>query len=57
MRFINCLMWTVCIFACVALICLTLYLLYTHPYTVVFEMDNNTLEAVKAIQWEYLSGP
>lgn len=44
-------MWTLTIIVVVAIICGTLLLLNSHPYTIRFEMDNNTLEAMKSINY------
>jgi hypothetical protein len=35
----------------IILICVTIILVVTNTYTIRFEMDNNTLEAFKLINW------
>lgn len=42
-------MWTVLIVT--ALVCAVFVFANLHPYTIRFEMDNNTLEAIKSINW------
>jgi len=50
--FFNGWMWTVLIVA--ALVCGMFVFANLHPYTLRFEMDDNTLEAVKTIDWDAL---
>jgi hypothetical protein len=38
----------------VLLICVTIVICITNTYTIRLEMDNNTLEAVKSINWSAL---
>ena len=44
-------LWAVTIFLSIFLICATILKVAEHPYTIRFEIDNNTLEAVKSINW------
>ena len=43
--------WAMVILACVVTICITIDDIAKHPYTIRFEIDNNTLEAVKSVNW------
>lgn len=43
------------IIAVVLITSVTLIVLATHTYSIRFEMDNNTLEAVKSINWTRLN--
>ena len=44
---------TIIIIICITLVVITCIIIY-HPYTIRFEMDNNSLEAIKSINWSAL---
>lgn len=44
-------LWMLVILTIVFMICLTLLFLQSQAWIVRFEMDNNTLEAIKSINW------
>ena len=46
--------WAMVILACVVTICITIDDIAKHPYTIRFEIDNNTLEAVKSVNWSIM---
>jgi hypothetical protein len=43
--------WMLTISIVVLLVFIAVMYGLTHPYTIRFEMDNNTLEAIKSINW------
>lgn len=43
--------WCIVLIAIFCMICLTLIYLQNHSWIIRFEMDNNTLEAIKSINW------
>jgi hypothetical protein len=43
--------WIAGLMIITAIICMTLININHHPWTIRFEMDNNTLEAMKSINW------
>jgi len=45
------LIWVIGLVIIFLFICLTLIYVSSHPYPIRFEMDNNTLEAIKSINW------
>ncbi len=47
--------WVIGLVLIIAMICGTLIWVNSHSWTIGFEMDNNTLEAVKSIDWRALS--
>ena len=47
--------WVIGLVFIIGIICMTLIYLNSHPYAIRFEMDNNTLEAVKSINYTALS--
>ena len=47
-------LWAVTIFLSIFLICATILKVVEHPYTIRFEIDNNTLEAVKSVNWSIM---
>ncbi len=48
----NHLIWVIGLVLIVGMICGTLIYLNKNPYAIRFEIDDNTLEAVKSIDWE-----
>jgi len=46
--------WSYALVVITIIICLTLVILWYHPITFRFEMDDNTLEAVKSINWSVI---
>lgn len=42
--------WAMTIVVVVFMLCMTVWFASLHPYTIRFEMDNNTLEAIKSIK-------
>ena len=49
------LIWAVVIILVVAMICVTIMYASSHPYVLRFEIDNNTVEAVKSINYTAIS--
>lgn len=47
--------WALTLIVLVIIICGTIIYLNENPYSIRFEMDNNTLEAVKSINYSALS--
>jgi len=47
--------WAITILLTVAMLCGTLIYLNHNAWTMRFEMDNNTKEAVQSIEWEYVT--
>lgn len=45
------LLWIIALIIITLIICFTLIYLNRHPYSLGFTMDNNTLEAIKSINW------
>ena len=43
--------WILTLVLIVVMICTTILWIYSHPFVFRFEMDNNTLEAIKSINW------
>lgn len=43
--------WIFCIIICVFIICLTIIICFNSTYTLNFTMDNNTMEAIKSVNW------
>jgi len=43
--------WASCIIVVFIIIAITLIFISLNPYTIRFEMDANTLEAIKSINW------
>ena len=43
--------WAFIIITCVFIICTTILIIVNTPYNIHFSMDNNTLEAIKSINW------
>jgi len=43
--------WCMTLIVIICMICLTLIYLQNHSWIIRFEMDNNTLEAIKSINW------
>jgi len=43
--------WRMTLIVIICMICLTLVYLQNHSWIIRFEMDNNTLEAIKSINW------
>lgn len=43
--------WIIGLIIMFSIICGTLIYLNAHPYSIKFEMDNNTLEAIKSVNW------
>ncbi len=43
--------WTISLVLIITILCGTLIWLNSHAWTIRFEMDHNTLEAVKSINW------
>ncbi len=50
------LIWAITIFSIVLMICGTLLWINHNSWTIRFEMDNNTKEAITSIEWEEISG-
>ncbi len=50
----NNLIWVIGLIIIFGMLCGTLIHLNRNAFTVRFEMDNNTLEAVKSIEWDNL---
>ena len=48
------LIWAVALFSITLIICGTLIYINNNSWTVRFEMDDNTKEAIDSIEWEYL---
>ena len=48
------LIWIVGLIIIFSIICATIIYLNNNPYVIRFEMDNNTLEAVKSVNWSSL---
>lgn len=46
--------WILGLIIIVILICITCVYLQNHAWIIRFEMDNNTLEAVKSVNWSAL---
>jgi hypothetical protein len=51
MKFNIHLLWTGSLVLIILIVCLTLVYLQEHSWIIRFEMDNNTLEAIKSINW------
>lgn len=49
--------WAGALVLIVSIICFTLIYLNSHAWTIRFEMDDNTLEAVKSINWSSFACP
>ncbi len=47
--------WIVGIILIISIICATLIWINYNSWTLRFEMDNNTLEAIKSVNWSVLS--
>ena len=43
--------WAIALVVAIIVVCLTSVWLNSHPYVMRFEMDNNTLAAIKSINW------
>ncbi len=43
--------WTIALVLITFIFCVTLIWINFHSWTLRFEMDNNTLEAIKSINW------
>jgi hypothetical protein len=43
--------WGIVALSIVFIICMTIMYLQAHSWIIRFEMDNNTLEAIKSINW------
>ena len=48
------LIWVIGLVLMVIIVCGTIIYLNSNPYSLKIEMDNNTLEAVKSIDWEVI---
>ena len=47
----NAQIWTIGLIIITLMICITLLVLQSQGWIIRFEMDNNTLEAIKSINW------
>ena len=47
-------LWVFCIVMCVLLICISICICFNSTYTISFTMDNNTLEAIKSINYSII---
>lgn len=43
--------WMIGLIIITLILCITFIIIVYHPYAIRFEMDNNTLEAIKSINW------
>ena len=46
--------WCMTLILITIILCLTILYIQSHSWIIRFEMDNNTLEAVKSINWSAL---
>jgi uncharacterized membrane protein len=46
--------WALCIISIFMMITIMVIVGFIQPFTIRFEMDNNTLEAIKSINWTSL---
>lgn len=44
--------WTICLITIISIICITLIYINSNSWTVRFEMDNNTKEAIESIEFD-----
>jgi len=50
----NTALWVFCIIMCVLFICIAVCICFNSTYTINFTMDNNTLEAIKSINYSII---